>query len=65
MSRYAIVCLEKTAQIELHNNVIFGWCNMRRSRLETALYMAKNSKLTIGGVKIMDIRRLGTAPTYR
>lgn len=49
MSRYAIVCLEKTAQIELHNNVIFGWCNMRRSRLETALYMAKNSKLTIGG----------------
>ncbi len=59
MSRYAIVCLEKTAQIELHNNVIFGWCNMRRSRLETALYMAKNSKLTIGGGKNNGHTKIG------
>lgn len=49
LARHTLMDIHKTAKIELRSNATLGWCNMRRSRLETALYMAKNSKLTIGG----------------
>lgn len=49
--KYAVINLDKTARIELKNSVVLGWCNMKESRLETALCMGKNSKLAIGGGK--------------
>jgi len=55
LARHTVIDTDKSAKIELRSSVIFGWCNMRRnSRLETALCMGKNSKIILGGVKIMD-----------
>ena len=65
IARHTLLDIHDTAEIVIQNNVILGWCNMKRSRLETALCMGKNSKLAIGGVKITDKRRLGTVLTYR
>lgn len=41
--------IHKTASIILKNNLIFGWCNMKSSKIETALCMGKNSQLECGG----------------
>lgn len=52
LARHTLIDADRTARIELRNSVIFGWCNMRRSsRLETALCMARNSKIIFGGGK--------------
>lgn len=53
LAKHTVMDLAKTSRIELRNNVVFGWCNMKKSRLETALYMGENSKIT-WGVKITD-----------
>lgn len=65
MSKHSIVDADKTAVIELRSSVIFGWCNMGKSRLETALCMARNAKIIFGGVKITDKFKSVTAHTYR
>lgn len=44
--------IHKTASITLKNNLIFGWCNMKSSKMETALCMGKNSQLECGGAKL-------------
>lgn len=52
LARHSLIDADKTARIELRSSVIFGWCNMRcSSRLETALCMARNSKIIFGGGK--------------
>ena len=38
--------------ITLKNNLIFGWCNMKTSKMETALCMGKNSQLEWGGANL-------------
>lgn len=54
LSSHSIFDLHNTATINLSQDVDFGWCNMKRSRLETALCMAKNSMLQFGGVKTLS-----------
>lgn len=49
LAKHAMLDLDRTARIELRSSVIFGWCNMGKSRLETALCMARNSKIIFGG----------------
>ena len=44
--------IHKTASITLKNNLIFGWCNMKSSKMETALCMGKKSQLECGGAKL-------------
>ena len=51
MAKHSIIDADKTAVIELRSSVIFGWCNMDKSRLETALCMARNAKIIFGGGK--------------
>lgn len=51
IARHTLLDIHDTAEIVIQNNMILGWCNMKRSRLETALCMGKNSKLAIGGGK--------------
>lgn len=41
--------IHKTASIISKNNLIFGWCNMKSSKIGTALCMGKNSQLECGG----------------
>ena len=41
--------LHNSATINLFQEVEFGWCNMKRTSLETALCMGKNSKTQFGG----------------
>lgn len=54
LAKCAVMDLDKTARIKIQSNVILGWCNMKGSRLETALCMGENSKIILGGVKIVD-----------
>lgn len=49
LSKYAVMDLDKTARIVLQNSTIWGWCNMKGSHIETALYMDRNSKISLGG----------------
>lgn len=52
LGRHTLIDADRTARIELRSSVILGWCNMRRSsRLETALCMARNSRIIFGGGK--------------
>ncbi len=48
-SRKAVFDLDKTAEIHLSSTLVFGWCNMRSSNLETALCMGRNARLIVGG----------------
>lgn len=48
-SRYTILDVSKTAKINLGHSVLLGWCNMKHSKMETALYMAEGSLLELGG----------------
>jgi len=48
-SRYTILDVSKTAKINLGHSVLLGWCNMKHSKMETALYMAEGSLLEWGG----------------
>lgn len=48
-SRYANFDVPKSAQICLTQPVLFGWCNMRKSRLETSLYMGSESCIHFNG----------------
>ena len=59
LAKHTVLDLDKTAQIELRSSVVFGWCNMKHSRLETALCMAKNSKIFFGGGKNNGQIRIG------
>ena len=43
----------------LKNNLIFGWCNMKSSKMETALCMGKNSQLECGGGKSGCLNMVG------
>ena len=51
--------IHKTASIILKNNLIFGWCNMKSSKIETALCMGKNSQLECGGGKSSNFNMVG------
>ncbi len=54
-SRHSILDIDKTASIEINQSLLFGWCNMKYSRLETSLYMGKRAmlKITGGGKKML------------
>lgn len=54
ISSHSIFDLHNTATINLSQEVNFGWCNMKRSSLETALCMSKNSKIQLGGVETLN-----------
>lgn len=49
LSQHAILDISRTAKINVLQPVLFGWCNMRKSKMETALCMAKESILILGG----------------
>lgn len=57
-SRYSIFDVSKSAQICLTQPILFGWCNMRKSRLETSLYMNNKSCIHFNG-KGRNIMRIG------
>lgn len=49
-SRYSIFDIKESAEICLTQPVLFGWCNMRKSRLETSLYLGGgNSRVYFSG----------------
>ena len=45
ISRHSVLDVHKTAKISLQQSVVFGWCNMAYSKIETALYMGEQSNL--------------------
>lgn len=47
-TRRAVIDIASTAKISISQSVIYGWCNMRCSRLETSLKMDANSALKMG-----------------
>lgn len=57
-SRYANFDVPESAQICLTQPVLFGWCNMRKSRLETSLYMGGESCIHFNG-KERNVVRIG------
>lgn len=59
LSSHSIFDLHDTATINLSQEVDFGWCNMKKSRLETALCMAKRSMLQFGGGKNIKQIQIG------
>lgn len=65
LAKRAVIDADRTADIVLSSSVVLGWCNMKRSRLETALCMGRNSKIFFGGVKITDKYWSAMAHTYR
>lgn len=48
LSRHTILDISRTAKICILQPILFGWCNMRKSKMETALCMSKDSKLILG-----------------
>lgn len=48
-SHRAVFDLDKTVEIHLSSTLVFGWCNMRSSNVETALCMGKKARLFVGG----------------
>ncbi len=58
-SRYAALDVSKTAKVYLGHSVLFGWCNMKNSKLETALYMAEGSSLELGGADSNSMELIG------
>lgn len=48
-SRHTLFDISKSAQIILSQPVILGWCNMKYSKLETALCMDKQSTIEFCG----------------
>ena len=58
-SSYSIFDLHNTATINLSQEGDFGWGNMKKSSLETALCMAKNSNLQLGGGKNIKQVQIG------
>ena len=49
LSKHVVLDLCPTAKITIQQSVLLGWCNMRKSKLETALYMEDKSMLILGG----------------
>lgn len=49
-AQYSVFDIHKTASINLKNSLVFGWCNMKSSKMETALCMSKGAQLEYGGV---------------
>lgn len=49
LSQHTILDISQTAKIYVYQPVLFGWCNMRKSRMETALCMANKSMLILSG----------------
>jgi acetyltransferase-like isoleucine patch superfamily enzyme len=48
-TRYCSIAVDKSAQIKLNEKIIFGWKQFGKSRLETRLYVGKNSSLIVNG----------------
>ena len=48
-SNYCSVKVDKSAQIKLNEKIIFGWKQFGKSRLETRLYVGKNSSFIVNG----------------
>lgn len=57
-SRYSNLDISKSAQIYLTQPVLFGWCNMRKSRLETSLFMCDQSCIYFNG-RVRDRMNIG------
>ena len=51
--------LHNSATINIFQEVEFGRCNMKRTSLETALCMGKNSKIQLGGGKNIKQLQIG------
>lgn len=49
-AQHTVFDIHKTASITLKNSLVFGWCNMKSSKMETALCMSKGARLEYGGV---------------
>lgn len=58
-TRHSVFDISKTAKIIVRHSVLFGWCNMKHSRLETALYMADGSTLILGGANSKAMELVG------
>lgn len=58
-TRRSVFDISKTANVIVNHSVIFGWYNMKFSRMETALCMADDSKLEWGGVNYSTIELVG------
>lgn len=58
-SRYAIVEISKTARVIVNHSVLFGWRNMKYSRLETSLVMAEGSIFELGGANFKSMELIG------
>ena len=54
-SQYMVFDIHKTATITLNNTLVFGWCNMKSSKMETALCMSEGAKLEYGGVNLSEL----------
>ena len=55
LTRYSILDISKSAEIILSHPVIFGWCNMRKSKIETGLCMGDFSSLKFIGKGITHL----------
>ena len=55
----AVFDLDKTAEIHLSSSLVFGWCNMRSSKMETALCMGRYAKFRLGGGKSKGLINIG------
>lgn len=47
-AKSSVFDISKTARIYINQKVLFGWCNMKKSNIETALCMGENSQLVLG-----------------
>lgn len=47
---HTVFDIHDTASIAIKNTLVFGWCNMKYSKMETALCMSKDARLEYGGV---------------
>ncbi len=65
-SHRAVFDLDKTVEIHLSSTLVFGWCNMRSSNMETALCMGKKARLFVGGGgRTRGEQSWATALTYK
>ena len=58
-TRYAVLDIAKSANIIANHSILFGWSNMRYSRLETGLIMADDSILEWGGANYKSLELIG------
>lgn len=48
-TRHAVIDIAKSAKVTVNQPLLFGWCNMKYSCLETGLVMGNHALLELGG----------------